>query len=143
MDGVYIYETIWVIAIILFLVIEELTPGLISIWFAGGALGALITAVLGFGSCVQIITFILASAILIIALREVALKSFKTRAEKTDIDRILGKTVTITKVSDKNKCEATVMINDVEWKVRGEDELNEGDSVKIVSVEGVRLIVEK
>ena len=52
---------IWLGVMILFAVGEAVTVGLTSIWFAVGALGALITAGLGLGFWPQITVFIILS----------------------------------------------------------------------------------
>ena len=49
----------WLIIFIVLIVIELLTMGLTTIWFAGGALAALLMSVLGFGMPVQVVVFIL------------------------------------------------------------------------------------
>ena len=53
----------WLIIFIVLIVIELLTMGLTTIWFAGGALAALLMSVLGFGMPVQVVVFIIVSVL--------------------------------------------------------------------------------
>ena len=57
--------TIWLIFAAALAVVEALTLGLVCIWFAGGAVGAAIAAMLGAGTVVQIVVFLAASIILL------------------------------------------------------------------------------
>lgn len=66
----------WLILFVILLVIEIFTMGLTTIWFAGGALVAFITGILGFGMVVQVIVFIVVSLVLLIATRPIAVKFF-------------------------------------------------------------------
>ena len=55
----------WLIAVIVFLVLEAATVALVSIWFAGGALLAMIAAALGAGTAVQLVVFFVSSCALL------------------------------------------------------------------------------
>lgn len=47
-DGVFVnMPVVWLIAMVALLIVEAIVPGLVSIWFALGALAALISALLG------------------------------------------------------------------------------------------------
>ncbi|MFR6186230.1 MAG: NfeD family protein [Lawsonibacter sp.] len=65
---------IWLIILVLFGIGEAVTVGLTSIWFALGALGALIVSQLGLGFWPQIITFIVLSALSMLLVRPFAKK---------------------------------------------------------------------
>lgn len=142
--GIASNEIFWITAIIIFSVAEAATSGLVSIWFAGGALAALIAAMLNANIWVQTTLFFAVSVILLIALRRIAVDSFKNRSGKTDIDRIIGQYVTVANV-EENKIDATATINDIDWKVRSADgsSLSNGEVVKVEKIEGVRLYVSK
>ena len=98
MFGIASNEIFWIAAIIIFSVAEAATSGLVSIWFAGGALAGLIAAMLNADIWVQTTIFFAVSIVLLIALRGVAVKSFNNRSEKTDIARIIGQHVTVENV---------------------------------------------
>lgn len=144
MEGLVLNEILWILAIIIFSILEATTQGLVSIWFAGGAVAALIAASLNANTMIQSTVFIVVSAILLIALRGIAKKSLKNKTEKTNVDRIIGENVTVEKVSLIKKNEGTVKINDVEWKVRVQDsEIAVGDVLTVEKIEGVKLIARK
>lgn len=141
----YQYELFWGVAIVVFAVVEALTAGLVSIWFAVGALAALIGAFCGGGIWVQGLLFIAVSAASFIFVRSRAVKSIKGRKEKTDIDRIVGSEVVITEEVDNKKHSGRASINDVEWKVKSSDGevIGQGETAVVEKIEGVRLIVKK
>lgn len=144
MEGLVLNEILWILAIIIFSVLEATTQGLVSIWFAGGAVAALVSASLNADTMIQSTVFIVVSAILLIALRGIAKKSLKNKTEKTNVDRIIGETVTVEKVSPIKKNEGTVKINDVEWKIVVQNsELSVGDILTVEKIEGVKLIARK
>ena len=61
----YSLVTLWLVALVAFLVIELITVGLTTIWLAGGALVAFILAILGVNIWVQIIAFVVVSFLLV------------------------------------------------------------------------------
>lgn len=144
MGGLVLNEILWILAIVIFSILEATTQGLVSIWFAGGAVAALIAASLNADTMIQSTVFIVVSIILLIALRGIAKKNLKNKTEKTNADRIIGETVTVEKISSVKKNEGTVKINDVEWKVMVPDcELLVGDILTVEKIEGVKLIARK
>ena len=144
MGGLVLNEILWILAIVIFSILEATTQGLVSIWFAGGAVAALIAASLNADTMIQSTVFIVVSVILLIALRGIAKKNLKNKTEKTNADRIIGETVTVEKISSVKKNEGTVKINDVEWKVMVPDcELLVGDILTVEKIEGVKLIARK
>ncbi|MBQ3037967.1 MAG: NfeD family protein [Clostridia bacterium] len=138
-------EMFWLAAVVIFAVAEATTQGLVSIWFAGGALAGLIAAMLGASITVQTVIFIAVSAILILALRKIAVKSFRNPKSHTNLDRIVGQKVIISEEVDLLKKTGKVTINDVEWKVKSEDGevIPEGDAVTVTAIEGVKLVVKR
>ena len=64
MEAVY-----WLIAIILLLVIEAMTMGLTTIWFAGGAVIAFIACLAGADPVIQGVLFLVVSLVLLVFTR--------------------------------------------------------------------------
>ena len=58
-------EMFWLAAIVIFVVAEALTQGLVSIWFAGGALAAFVLSMLKVSPVIQWTAFCLVSLILL------------------------------------------------------------------------------
>jgi len=140
-----INEILWVVSIIFFCIVEASTAGLVSIWFAGGALAALISSMLGANVYLQILIFLIVSGGLLVAMRKVALKSFRIGKEKTNTDRFIGQEIIITETVDNKSQTGKAKINDVEWKVKSDtgEIIQNGETVRICRIEGVKLVVNK
>ncbi len=137
---------IWIILLVAFVVIEVLTMGLTTIWFAGGALAAAIMAALHLPSYVQIATFIVVSIVLIFFTRPIAVRYFNKDRVKTNAESIVGKKAIVTGAIDNIKAQGQVTVSGMEWSARSvSDDVNiaEGTVVTIVAISGVKLIVEE
>ena len=73
------------------------------------------------------------------------LKTFGNKKEKTNLDRIIGQEVLITRTVDNTAREGAASINDVEWKVKSENGeiIPAGETAKVTDIDGVKLIVTK
>lgn len=133
----------WICAIVVFILLEAATSGVVCIWFAGGSLAGLIAALCGANIYVQIFVFLAVSVVCVLLLRKAALKYIKPETSKTNLDRIIGETVRISEVLENG--EGKAVVNDVDWKVKTKqgEMLEKGDMVTITAVEGVKLIVKK
>lgn len=135
---------IWAGLIVLFTVLEAMTLGLTSIWFAVGALGGLIASALGFGLVVQLIVFLVVAFLLLFYTRPIAKKVFKVGENKTNIDALIGQTGFVTKKIEEQNI-GQVKLNGQIWtaKTQGHDSINVGEEVEILAIEGVKLIVKR
>ena len=136
---------LWLLLLIVFLVAELITVGLVSIWFAAGALVALLVAALGGGIGLQIGAFLVVSVILLAATRPFAKKVINSRTQKTNVDALIGKEVIIRESVNNLKQAGTAFVEGKEWTVRAADEhvlLEEGTTARVVDIQGVKLIVE-
>ena len=80
----------WLILLIVLVVIELLTMGLTTIWFAGGAVAAFVLALTGIGPGIQWAVFCGVSLLLLFATRPWALRYFSNqKKEKTNVDSLL------------------------------------------------------
>lgn len=138
----YIY---WLVLFVIFVLLEIITLGLTTIWFAGGALAALLSSLLGADLIVQVILFIVVSLILLIFTRPYAKKYINKNTTKTNIEDITGKTAKVTETIDNENAEGTVLFNGLEWTARAADDtiIPKNSIVTIVKVEGVKLFVER
>ena len=137
---------IWLIIFVSFLVIEAMTAGLTSIWFAGGALAAAVAAYLGGNIFLQLGLFIGISVVLLLFTRPLAIKSMKSHKEETNVNSLIGKSAVVTQGIDNLAQTGQVRINDVEWLARTEEDsvkIPAEKIVKIIKVEGVKLIVKE
>ena len=86
----------WLIAIIVLLVIEAVTMGLTTIWFAGGALAAFIACVAGAELWLQVVLFIVISLVLLFFTRPFAKRYINKEPEKTNVEGLIGKEARVT-----------------------------------------------
>ena len=132
-------ETIlWLALIVVFVAIEIGTVGLTAIWFAGGALVALLVQLLGLNIYWQIIIFIISSAILMTVTRPWALKYFKPRLVKTNYESVVGETVCLTEVVDNIKGTGTAIYKGQEWTARAYEAGKTFEAGTIVAVKEIR-----
>lgn len=133
----------WTILIIGFVIVEASTVQLVCIWFAGGALASLICTLLGFGIWVQIITFVLVSAILLMATRPLV-KKLKTKTDlKTNTEALIGQKAVVMEDISNITSTGAVKFHDVTWSARSRDEsdIKKGTTVVVEEIKGVKLIV--
>lgn len=137
---------IWLILLVVLIVIEIMTMGLTTIWFAGGALIAFIAALLDASIAVQVALFLIASIILLVVTRPLAVKYLNQTRVKTNVESLIGKKVIVCERIENLHSTGHVMVNGIEWMARNrkEDEIIEKDEVvRIIRVDGAKLIVEK
>jgi membrane protein implicated in regulation of membrane protease activity len=142
--GLISVQWIWVALVIIFALIEVFTLGLTTVWFALAALVMVFLSFLNIPLAVQVLIFVVISALLLIFTRPLALKKFKIGREKTNVDSLVGKHALVIKsISEFEKGEAK--INGQIWSARTEDgsEIAEGTKCEILRIEGVQLIVRR
>ena len=135
---------IWLIAMVVLLVIEGVVPGLVSIWFAAGALVALLVSLLGLPVWLQAMAFILVSLVLLALTRPLAKKYVNSRVTPTNADRIVGTDCVVTEEIDNLRGTGAVSVDGKIWTARLEQvdgKAPKGAVVKALRIEGVRLIV--
>jgi membrane protein implicated in regulation of membrane protease activity len=143
MDNTTMY---WLAAMIILILIEIPTVGLTTIWFAIGALVAVIASVVGLGFGVQIVLFVIVSLGMLIFTRPWAMKYINANRTKTNYEGIIGKIVRITKDVDNISETGCAIVNGQEWTVRASvdtTKISSGSLAKVVDIRGVKLIVEE
>lgn len=138
-------EVLWLVLLIVFAVLEASTVSLVSIWFMGGALTALIAALCGAEIWLQIILFFVVSIALLLCLRPLSKKLLKKRKVATNADSNIGKTAVVTETIDNLRGTGAVKISGVEWSARSVDDsvLEKDAVVRILRIEGVKVCVER
>ena len=135
----------WIAALILFLVVEAVTVGLASIWFAVGALAALICAMVGGAVWLQAVWFVVVSLVALILTRPLVKKFVNGRTVATNADRNIGRTALVIEKIDNLEATGSVRLDGVEWTARSSDDsrsIAEGAQVIVREIQGVKLIVE-
>lgn len=136
----------WLIALVVLLIIEIITLGLTTIWFAGGALVAFLAAILHAPLLVQIIVFLVVSLILLIFTRPIAERYFNADRQKTNVNSMIGKEAKVTADIDNFDQTGKILIGAVEWTARSEEDevkIAAGSRVEICRVEGVKVFVKE
>lgn len=134
----------WIAAAVVFTLTEAATVGLVSIWFVGGAVSALVAAILGASVLVQFIVFVAVSAALLALLRPLAVKLFKPKhLIKTNVDRLLNREALVTEAIDNLHAVGSVKIDGVLWSARSLDgePIPVGTLVRVDHIDGVKVIV--
>ncbi len=135
--------TIWAVAIVVFLVIEALTVGIASIWFALGSICALIAALLGAPEWLQVAWFVVISVVTLVFTRPVVKKFVHSKRQPTNADRVIGMKASVREDIDNLAAKGSVVVDGKEWSARSADgeKIASGKIVTVLAIEGVKLIV--
>jgi membrane protein implicated in regulation of membrane protease activity len=133
----------WLAAMVVFIAAEAMTVSLVSIWFAAGALGAIIVALLGGGLVLQVTVFLALAVALLLSLRSIVRKHFTPHVTKTNIDSVIGATGIVVTPVNNIAALGQVQINGMEWSARSSDNshIPAGVMVRVDRVEGVKVFV--
>ena len=134
----------WLAAVIIFCCVEAATVGLVSIWFAGGSLAALIAASLGAPFWLQITLFVVVSGVLIALLRPLMRKVILPKKTATNADRHIGQVALVTEEIDNLRETGAVKLDGVVWTARSlsNQVIPVGTAIRVRSFQGVKVIVE-
>ena len=136
----------WVAALVVFLIVEAVTAGLVSIWFVFGSLVALICAALGAAVWLQIFWFVIASVATLVLTRPLVKRYVDSRSVATNADRSIGRAAVVTERIDNLAATGAVKLDGVVWTARSTDDavaIETGERVTVRAIEGVKLIVER
>lgn len=135
---------IWIVLIVAFAIGEIATVGLTSIWFAGGALAALLCYALGLGLIWQILVFVGVSVVLLAFTRPWAMKYLKPHLTKTNYETVIGENVCLTETVDNQKGTGRAVLKGMEWTARAYEDgkcFEAGTIVTVKEIRGVTLYV--
>lgn len=135
----------WLIIFVVLLIIEIITMGLTTIWFAGGALVAFVAGVLGFGLTVQIVVFIVVSGVLLVLTRPIAVRYFNKERQKTNAESLIGQHALVLEEIDTLQAKGRVEVKGQEWSAKTDEpdgKIAKNTVVVINGIQGVKLIVE-
>jgi len=126
-------------------ILEAATVALISLWFAIGALAAMIPAYFGAPVWVQILVFLVVSAVCLAFTRTFFKDVVKTKKQPTNTDRLIGADGVVSSKIDNLQGTGKVYISGLTWSARTVDgsEAEEGDVVTVEKIEGATLYVTK
>ena len=138
-------QIVWLIAAIVFGVLELITTSIFSIWFVFGAVVAMITALFNAPVLFQIIVFIVVSAVSLLFTRPLATKYLNSKTIKTNVDSLVGRTLIAKTEIDNLKMSGKADLDGSTWIAVSSDDsiIAAGEEIVVVKVEGAKLIVKK
>jgi len=135
---------IWVVAVIIFAVVEGMTAQLVSIWFVVGSIGALVASLLGANWWVQGIVFLALTLLTLLGTRPLVKRLSRVNHVETNADRVIGKTAVVTEEIDNLAGKGQVKVLGNVWSARSVNDdmkIPVGQHVVVQKIEGVKLIV--
>ena len=137
---------VWLGILVVLVVIELLTMGLTTIWFAGGALVAALISIPGTPLIIQILFFLIVSILLLYFTRPIAIKYFNRDRTRTNVESLIGRQAIV--ISEINNVEGIGQVNTggMEWSARSSYHnivIPVGAVVTVLGIDGVKLIVEE
>ena len=135
----------WLMAFIILVVMEFLTMGLTTIWFAIGALVSFFASLFGAAVWLQIVLFLVVSLVVLVVYRPLAVKYVNSRRTKTNVDDLIGREAKVIERIDNLNETGRVLLNGIDWSARSTligGVIEEDTIVKVMEVQGVKLIVE-
>ncbi len=133
----------WLVLLIFFLMVEASTVAVISLWFAAGALTAMVASLLGAELWLQAALFAVVSIVLLCALRPIVRKYFTPRLTKTNVDALVGTSGRVTEKIDNTLSRGRVKLGAMEWTARSTsgETVEEATLVRVDRIEGVKVFV--
>lgn len=133
---------IWLALAVIFLIIEAITVGLATIWFAAGAFAAFVLSLLNVPVLAQVVIFLAVSCCLLVFTRKIFVEKLRTGSESTNVVALIGETGIVTE-EIRPLTVGQVKINGQIWSALGKDDetIEKDRLVKVIAIEGVKLIV--
>lgn len=134
----------WLVAFAVLLIIEIVTLGLTTVWFALGAVAAFLAAYVGASVVIQCVVFLIVSIILLVATRPLVTKLFNQKRERTNAESLIGQKAIVIEKIDPIRGVGRVEVNGMEWSAKTDESgvIEKDIIVSIKGIQGVKLIVE-
>jgi len=137
---------IWLVLLIVFCVVEAVTMvQLTSIWFAAGALVALLVSLVTGNIWIQLAAFLIISLVSLVGVRPLVYRYIMPKRQATNADRVIGAEGVVTEKIENLSNQGQVSVLGSVWSARSEyEEAIEVDTkVEVVRIEGVKVFVTK
>ena len=132
----------WLVLVIVLSFVEIATVSLVSIWFVASGIVAMILSFFIEDTAIITTIFILLGIFLLVISRSIVNKLRSKDNEKTNLDRIIGESAIVTEDIKKNVV-GEVKVDGKRWSAVSKEKCLKGDTVKVLKIDGVKLIVEK
>ena len=137
------YAIIWLVLTAIFVIVEAATVGVVSAWFAVGALCAMGAALLEWELWIQIIIFSVVSVVLLLSLRPILRKYYTPRLTRTNMDAVIGTQGLIIEAVDNLEGTGRIKLGGMEWTARSTNgqKIPVGTLAKVDKIEGVKVFL--
>jgi membrane protein implicated in regulation of membrane protease activity len=134
---------IWLVLMLVLAGAEIVSVNLTTIWFALGALAAMISSLCGANIWLQLIWFLAVSILTLIITKPLVKKFVNSKTQATNADMVIGQTCVVVEPIDNLKATGAVTVGGKTWTARSLDAqvYAPGERVTAVRIEGVKLIV--
>jgi membrane protein implicated in regulation of membrane protease activity len=133
---------LWLGIFVVALAFEFATADLVSIWFSLGAIPSFVLSLFEVNPAIQVISFILVTTALLLFTRPVVIKYFKVNEIKTNVDSVIGQEGIVTSSIMSNGI-GRIKLRSQEWSAIADESIEIGQRVRVLDVEGNKLIVKK
>lgn len=137
-------KLVWLAVAVIFGIGEMFTAGLTLIWFSFGALATMFLTTYVESIPMQVLIFGVSSSIMLFIATKVIVKKDESYVSNTNIDALIGKYAIVEK-DVSNVVYGIVNLEGEKWTAVSEKEetYKKGEKVKVVRIEGVKLVVTK
>ncbi|MDE5830698.1 MAG: NfeD family protein [Clostridia bacterium] len=133
---------VWLIIVLALAFIEIITVNLVTIWFVASGLVALVATYFDVSPLIQVAIFVLLGTLLLITTKKPLEKLLNKSKQKTNLDRVVGMEGIVTEEITKTN-PGEVKVDGKKWTAIANKSIKENSTVKILKIEGVKLIVEE
>ena len=133
--------TFWLIAAVVFGIVELITAPLICVWFCGGALVAALVGYFTNSVWISTAIFVLVSALLLAFTRPLVKNKIAPKVQPTNADRIIGKEAVVILGIDPVENKGQIKVDGQVWSAKSDRAIDEGERVTVSSIEGVKAVV--
>ncbi len=137
---------VWLILAIVLAIVELATLGLVTIWFAIGAVVACIASYFGADMVAQLVLFVVVSGVILLVVRPMAEKHVNKMVKKTNIDALTGRKLIVKDEIDNLRGTGKVDIDGSTWLASSDIDavtIGKGEEVEVIKVVGARVIVKR
>lgn len=135
----------WLVLAVALTIIEVIVPGLISIFFAFGALAAMVATALHAPFWLQLVWFFVLSIASLALMRPFVRKYVNSKVTATNANSAIGREALVKETIDNLHATGAVSLDGRIWTARTEADapvIDAGKIVRVLRIEGVKLIVE-
>ena len=132
----------WLVLVIILSVIEIATVSLVSIWFVASGIVVMILSFFIGDIAIESTIFAILGILLLLVTRPIVDKLRSKDNAKTNLDRIIGEEAIVTENITKNNV-GEVKVDGKRWSAISKNKCLKGDTVKVLKIDGVKLIVKK